>query len=456
MRDRTGLIHPRGKVRRRDEVAFLFKARVAETTCWQTVVATCHNVKRRRKVPIPSNWEASMAASRLPRDIEARTRELQEHVELESAFLGVPKRVLPQRANGRLVPGAVIALVAIGSPNVVILCAPVTDEEWYCHKGEDTFGVDGLFVADTNCEAECLCASTIGRVDCLLERARIHNDAFSIVVATAAFRAAKDRARKNRTRISADALGDYFEVDPFGWAPADGRQSRARPWTRWAWRASDEWEHQICVQHQNHALDRGVLVPEAVRRLVEVSRTQAAVPENALESPAMEEMRAAVVRALIRKDECAAKELTRNLVNAGAELDFTTKDGRTLLMVAAEVGLRGVTQLLWESGASVNAEGSDGRAALHCATGRGNVAIMRDFLAAGADPHLSSVSGKTPSSDARYYCPSALIDDVRRVLCEYGFVEYPCEKRLWELRRLRDLAAQRWWDALNADLMPMV
>ena len=131
MVDRTGLIQPRAKVRTRDYVAFLFETRVADTTYWQTVVARCDNVKRRRTVHIPPNWVASLAASRLPTLIETTTRELREHDEVENVFLGVPKRVSPQRAYGALVPGAVIALSASGKPNVVILCAPIMDEEWW-------------------------------------------------------------------------------------------------------------------------------------------------------------------------------------------------------------------------------------------------------------------------------------------------------------------------------------
>ena len=456
MRDRTGLIEPRAKARTRDNVAFMFEVKVADTTYSQATVVRCDNAKRRRTVPIPPNWDALMAASLLPSRTEATTRELQENAEVESVFLGVPKRVSPQRAYGALVPGAAIALVALGKPVAVILCASVNDEKWYCHNGENDFNVDGLFICDATCEVEFACADAIEGVNNLLERARLHNEAFSVVVATAAFRAAEARARKNLTRISADALVDHFERNPFEWTPSDGWQTQTRVWICWAWRASNVWEHLLCLQRQDHALDRGVLIPEAVRRFCEESRAQAAIPDNALESSAMEEMRAAAARALIRKDERAARELIHNLKKAGAEFDFTTKDGRTLLIVAADVGLRGVTQLLLESGASVHGEGSDGRGALHSATGCGNIALMRDFLAAGADPHLSSASGKTPSSDPRYFCPSELIDDVRRTLCEYGFVEYACEKRLWQLRRLQDVAEKLWWAALNADLMPMV
>ena len=53
MRDPTGLLQPGANARKRDYVAFLFEAKVADTTYSQAAVASCDKAKRRRKVPTP-------------------------------------------------------------------------------------------------------------------------------------------------------------------------------------------------------------------------------------------------------------------------------------------------------------------------------------------------------------------------------------------------------------------
>ena len=170
----------------------------------------------------------------------------------------------------------------------------------------------------------------------------------------------------------------------------------------------------------------------------------------------MTEMRAAAARALIKKDEDAAKQLIHNLADTNADLDILTDNGRTLLMIAASFGFRSTTQLLLERRAAVHAQGSDGRAALHCAAGRASVEIMGDLLAARADPHLTSTTGRTASSDARLFAAPAKLDDIRKVLRDYGFEEHACEKRLWAKRRLRDSNEALWRADLDVELMPMV
>ena len=223
----------------------------------------------------------------------------------------------------------------------------------------------------------------------------------------------------------------------------------------WAWRTSSGWQHELCSQHLNHALNRDVKVPDVVKALREEARVQAAAPENRLESVALEEMRTAAARALIRQDECAAKQLILNLVGAGADLDVLTGDGRTLLMIAVLYDFRGITQLLLERGAYVNGQCDNGRAALHGAARRANIEIMGDLLAKCADPHLGSIDGRTASSDARLYAPPAMHDAIRKVLRDYGFEEYACEKRLWAKRRLCDSNEKLWRLDQDEEYMPM-
>ena len=79
MLDQTGMLHSRANLRERDDVAFLIEARVDDTTYAEVAVARCGNVKRRRIVPMPSDWKARIAVAGLTSGITTVTRELQEH-----------------------------------------------------------------------------------------------------------------------------------------------------------------------------------------------------------------------------------------------------------------------------------------------------------------------------------------------------------------------------------------
>ncbi len=181
----TGLIHSQASVRTKDNVAFLLKARVGDTTCAQAVVASCDKVKRRRVVPTSSDWKARISAAGVARVIQDVTRELQEHIEVECEFLGVLKETCSPETHGATVPGDVRILTASDEAVVVILCAPLNDHEWYCHASEHALHPSGLFLADLCCEVQYVCADALRRGAHLLELANVHREAFRVTVAAA-------------------------------------------------------------------------------------------------------------------------------------------------------------------------------------------------------------------------------------------------------------------------------
>ena len=129
VREKSGLLQLRSNAKRRDILAFLFTAKLGDVTSTHVMLANCNKVMLRGTMPSPPNWKAWIAASALPCRIKAKAEELREHVEVECAFLGVPKLVSTPAAFGA-VPGALAALTASGQPLVVILCAPLNETEW--------------------------------------------------------------------------------------------------------------------------------------------------------------------------------------------------------------------------------------------------------------------------------------------------------------------------------------
>ena len=197
--DQAGQIRAAAKAQYRDTLAFLFAAKIQHTTHTQAVTVRCGKLKRRRAPPLPQSWDARIAAAALPGKVKAETNKLQEHVDVECTFLGVPKAMPPATTYGAMRPRGVLALSAPGKPILVILCAPLCDWEWYCLACEDKFKADALFLADLQCEVEHVHPDTIREAERLLEQVCIHHEAFCVAVAKAAVRAAEIRARKTLT-----------------------------------------------------------------------------------------------------------------------------------------------------------------------------------------------------------------------------------------------------------------
>ncbi len=409
---------------------------------------------------MPRSLKTFVTASGMPRRIRTKVAELcEQSIEVGCAFLGVPKFMssTSSRRYGAWLPGAFTSLASCSGPEVVLLCAPVTETEWYCLSEQSALTIDGLFVADMGCEVHSVTPEVLDRGTRMQDIARSRQEEFSAIVLVAAFRAEVERARLEARRAHVHNFNDYAEPSPVEWPTREGWESQTSLWMLWMWRASGAWQYALHHQRMDHVLCQGVAVPKALVDALEEARGRCDdICENRLESIAMQEMRAAAARAMIRKDEGAAKKLILDMVAAGCDdLDILTDDGRTLMMIAASFGSRSLVQLLLEKRAAANAHGSDGRAALHYATGRASVDVMRDLLSARADPHTTSTTGRTACSDARTFAASSNFDDIRKTLRDYGFVEYACEKRLWATQRLCNSSDSRWRADMDIELMPM-
>ncbi|HVY32926.1 MAG TPA: ankyrin repeat domain-containing protein [Caulobacteraceae bacterium] len=92
-------------------------------------------------------------------------------------------------------------------------------------------------------------------------------------------------------------------------------------------------------------------------------------------------------------------ETTRLLLAAGADANDAAADHSSAVVIAAHVGRSEVAAALLDAGADANAAGS-GYTALHIASARGDIALVRALLAHGADPNARVQRG-SPSKRIR-------------------------------------------------------
>jgi ankyrin repeat protein len=93
----------------------------------------------------------------------------------------------------------------------------------------------------------------------------------------------------------------------------------------------------------------------------------------------------------VRKRAVAAVKL---LIARGAKLQSGSSD--VPLYIAVDSGAEEITKLLLDAGANTNVDGSFGRRPLHQAARLGHLAIARMLLAAKADPNVKAIGEATP------------------------------------------------------------
>jgi ankyrin repeat protein len=81
---------------------------------------------------------------------------------------------------------------------------------------------------------------------------------------------------------------------------------------------------------------------------------------------------------------------------AAADAKMKTRDGKTLLHLAAVTSGVDLVETLVKGGATVDAKDPQGWTALHCACAQGQAPLARALLFAGADPNAKDGEGRTP------------------------------------------------------------
>ncbi|KAJ7759534.1 ankyrin repeat-containing domain protein [Mycena metata] len=93
-------------------------------------------------------------------------------------------------------------------------------------------------------------------------------------------------------------------------------------------------------------------------------------------------------------------DVVKFLIERGADVNASNKDGYTSLYLASERGHLGVVEFLIEHGADVNARNKDGYTSLHLVSRDGHLDIVKFLIEHGADINASTEGGYTSLSMA--------------------------------------------------------
>ena len=115
-------------------------------------------------------------------------------------------------------------------------------------------------------------------------------------------------------------------------------------------------------------------------------------------------------------------ECAELLVNAGADVNETAPEGVSVLVVAAHSGHRKLVAFLLEKGADINADKA-GYTALHAATLRGDLDMVKLLLAHGANPNVQLARGTPVTRDTQDFLLPATLTGATPFFLAAKFVE---------------------------------
>lgn len=107
-------------------------------------------------------------------------------------------------------------------------------------------------------------------------------------------------------------------------------------------------------------------------------------------------------------------DITRELIEAGADVNATSNDGRTALMLAASSGFIDIVNILLDNKANVNMATEDGWTALTYAVDHGYLDMVKILIESGANVNTSSDLDETPLSIAKYSNHSEIVQLLKK------------------------------------------
>ncbi|CAN0443625.1 unnamed protein product [Ectocarpus sp. 12 AP-2014] len=144
-------------------------------------------------------------------------------------------------------------------------------------------------------------------------------------------------------------------------------------------------------------------------------------------------------------------KLTKTLLATGAvDVNEFTEEGCTPLMISAQNGHGGVTQLLIDAGSDLDAVTDEGVTSLHQAADGGHSDILSMLVNAGANPDTQTYNGSTPLYDAAFH---GHLDIVRKLLRLGVRHAFPRRQSDGSTRVALDVAAQKGFTEVVRELI---
>ena len=111
-------------------------------------------------------------------------------------------------------------------------------------------------------------------------------------------------------------------------------------------------------------------------------------------------------------------EVVKALVDAGADVNLETHDGRTAMGWAANSTRLDLVMYLFDSGAEISMQTQKGWTPLMAASIRGEPSVVRYLLESGADPAVSDSTGRTARSIAEREGYNEIVELIDAALAE--------------------------------------
>lgn len=146
-------------------------------------------------------------------------------------------------------------------------------------------------------------------------------------------------------------------------------------------------------------------------------------------SPALIEV---IETGLIRGGARASMEITRALLDRGADPNSTDRNGQTPLIAAAFTADRELVRLLLAHGANVNAKDNNGLTPLMGARGRG---VVEQLVAAGADVNDADSEGRTSLMHAAWRADPEVVKALIAARADINAIDHAGESALSEAKR---------------------
>jgi hypothetical protein len=274
----TGEAQAEGAATKRNTMlAFRWQARcqgsAGETSLDEAVVVTvrCRHAVT-RGVPLPDAWPHALRGMSLPSMAMSSAQKVQEQCGLPNIrcrIIGQPKYSPLPPVDVQNEPGAIAILAGAGGAHVEhLLCAPVDENRWLCHRGSfcagqldegEPFNPRDLLIQDLDRDrpraGEPPPRKRISahlHAGMLRSLAAAHPEDWDLIVAVANW-TAEEMTATSEQRLLDEARGlRDFEPSPWRWEARSGFRSHARITSLWSWRSSDAWQHRFVSSRLNN------------------------------------------------------------------------------------------------------------------------------------------------------------------------------------------------------------